>query len=119
MQLSARIAKLEGVQQASVVMATEGNLALLREAGLLNGQVDASPSDLLAVVQGEEGAACQTALEELESALSSVAEPAAGQGPQAIAPRTIQMGILEQPTANLALISTPGEYAAAEPVAAP
>jgi len=114
MQLSARIAKLEGVQQASVVMATEGNLALLREAGLLNGQVDASPSDLLAVVQGEEGAACQTALEELESALSGVAEPAAGQGRQAIAPRTIQMGILEQPTANLALISTPGEYAAAE-----
>jgi succinyl-CoA synthetase alpha subunit len=114
MQLSARIAKLEGVQQASVVMATEGNLALLQEAGLLKGQVDASPSDLLAVVQGKEETACQTALEELESALSSIAEPAVGKGPQAIAPRTIQMGILEQPAANLALISTPGEYAAAE-----
>ena len=114
MQLSARIAKLEGVQQASVVMATEGNLTLLKEVGLLDGQVDASPSDLLVVVQGDEEAARQAALEELEYALSSVAEPATGSGPQAIVPRTIQMGLLEQPGANLALISTPGEYAAAE-----
>jgi len=114
MQLSARIAKLEGVQQASVVMATEGNLTLLKEVGLLDGQVDASPSDLLVVVQGDEEAARQAALEELEVALSSVAEPATGSGPQAIVPRTIQMGLLEQPGANLALISTPGEYAAAE-----
>ena len=114
MQLSARIAKLEGVQQASVVMATEGNLTLLREAGLFDGQVDASPSDLLAVVQGEAATARLAALEELESALSSVAETATGRGPQAIVPRTIQMGLLEQPGANLALISTPGEYAAAE-----
>ena len=37
MQLSARIAGLAGVRQAAVVMATEGNLALLREAGLLEG----------------------------------------------------------------------------------
>ena len=114
MQLSARIAKLEGVQQASVVMATEGNLTLLKEVGLLDGQVDASPSDLLVVVQGDEEAARRAALEELEYALSSVAEPATGSGPQAIVPRTIQMGLLEQPGANLALISTPGEYAAAE-----
>jgi FdrA protein len=114
MQLSAKIAKLEGVRQASVIMATEGNLALLKEAGLLDGQVDASPSDLLAVVQGDEESARESALAELEHALSAVAEPASGRAPQAMVPRTIQMGLLEQPDANLALISTPGEYAAAE-----
>ncbi len=113
MQLSARIAALEGIQQASVVMATEGNFALLREAGLLDGQIDASPSDLLVIVQGEADAARQAALDETERALSSSAAPAVG-GPQAIAPRTIQMGLSEKPGANLALISTPGEYAAAE-----
>ena len=37
MQISAKIAAYAGVQQASVVMATEGNLALLREAGLRLG----------------------------------------------------------------------------------
>jgi FdrA protein len=114
MQLSARIAKLEGVQQASAVMATEGNLTLLIEAGLLDGQVDASPSDLLVVVQGDENTVCQAAIEEFESALSNVAEPATGSGPRTIAPRTTQMGLIDQPGANLALISTPGEYAAAE-----
>ena len=114
MQLSARIAALDGIQEASVVMATEGNLTLLREAGLLDGQIDASPSDLLVVVQGEADDVREAALEETERALSSSAEPAGGGGPRAIAPRTIQMGLLEQPGANLALISTPGEYAAAE-----
>ncbi|MGA8050782.1 MAG: hypothetical protein WCA09_11480, partial [Burkholderiales bacterium] len=53
MQLSARVAALPGVDQASVVMATEGNLALLREAGLLEAAPAASPSDLLAVVRAE------------------------------------------------------------------
>ncbi len=54
MQLSARLAKRDGVEQASVVMAAEGNLALLSEAGLLEGEVNASPSDLLVVVQGDD-----------------------------------------------------------------
>jgi len=114
MQLSARIAALDGIGEASVVMATEGNLALLREASLLDGPIDASPSDLLVVVQGEEDAALQMALDETERALSSTAEPAEGGGPQLIAPRSIQMALATQTGANLALISTPGEYAAAE-----
>ena len=114
MQLSARIAALDGIGDASVVMATEGNLALLREASLLDGTIDASPSDLLVVVRGEEEAALQAALDETERALSSAAEPGAGGGPQMIAPRSIQMALSTQSDANLALISTPGEYAAAE-----
>ena len=36
MQLSAALAKLPGVEQASAIMATPANLALLREAKLLN-----------------------------------------------------------------------------------
>lgn len=114
MQLSARIAALEGIRQASVVMATEGNLALLREAGLLDGPVDASPSDLLVVVQGEGDALRQAALDETERSLSAVAQPAASRAAREISPRSIEMGLATQPGANLALISTPGEYAAAE-----
>jgi FdrA protein len=114
MQLSARIAALDGILQASVVMATEGNLLLLREAGLLDGAIAASPSDLLVVVEGEIEAVRQAALDETERMLSTAAEPSGGRGPQVIAPRTIPMGLAEQPGANLVLISTPGEYAAAE-----
>ena len=37
MQLSSNLGKLAGVRQASAVMASEANLSLLREAGLLDG----------------------------------------------------------------------------------
>lgn len=70
MQLSAKIAALSGVHQASVVMATEGNLDLLREAGLLDGEVAASPSDLLVVLRAESEEAARLALEETERALA-------------------------------------------------
>ncbi len=115
MQLSARIAALPGIEQASVVMATAGNLALLREAGLLEGPVDAAPGDLLAVVRGEGQPALQAALEEAERAVVRSAQPAPHPGEQrALAPRSIEMALAGTPGANLALISTPGEYAAAE-----
>ncbi|HVB47390.1 MAG TPA: acyl-CoA synthetase FdrA [Burkholderiales bacterium] len=115
MQLSARVGVLPGIEQASVVMATAGNLALLREAGLLEGPVDAAPGDLLAVVRGEAPAALQAALEETERALAGSPEPGPQPGaPRALPPRSIEMALAAAPGANLALISTPGEYAAAE-----
>ncbi len=115
MQLSAKIAALKGVHQASIVMATEGNLALLREAGLLEGEVAVSPSDMLVVLRAENDAAASAALAESERLLAGGDGPAAGRrGPQEISPRSIQMALAAQPESNLALISTPGEYAAAE-----
>ena len=115
MQLSARIASLAGIAQASVVMATEGNLALLREAGLLEGPVKASPGDLLAVVRGEDDGRVQAALAEAERAMTSAQAPARGTGAVRETPaRSLQMALGAMPEANLALISTPGDYAAAE-----
>ena len=114
MQLSARIAALPGVQQASLVMATPANVALLREAGLLEGEVVASPSDLLVVLRTESDEAARAALEEAERGLAGPSTRARSGGPQETAPRSIEMALTAQPEANLALISTPGEYAAAE-----
>jgi hypothetical protein len=56
MQLSAMLGKLPGVEQASAVMATENNLALLAEAGLRVEAKGAHASDLMIVVQGEKSA---------------------------------------------------------------
>jgi succinyl-CoA synthetase alpha subunit len=114
MQLSARIAALPGVRQASLVMATEANLALLREARLLEGAVEASPADLLIAVQGDSEALAQEALAQAERALARPAPPAGERGAAETPPRSIGMGIAALPGANLALVSTPGEYAAAE-----
>jgi succinyl-CoA synthetase alpha subunit len=113
MQLSAKLGALAGVRQASAIMATAGNLALLREAGLALGDVAAGPDDLLIALEGEEEA-LEAALDTAEAELTRV--PAAAQEGRfrRTPPRSLEMGLSELPTANLALISTPGEYAAAE-----
>ena len=112
MQLSAKLGALAGVRQASAIMATAGNLALLREAGLALGDVEAGANDLLIVLEGEEEA-LEAALDAAEAELNRA--PARQQdGPHRLPPRSLEMGLAELPTANLALISTPGDYAAAE-----
>ena len=112
MQLSAKLGALAGVRQASAIMATAGNLALLREGGLALGDVEAGANDLLIVLEGEEEA-LEAALDAAEAELNRA--PARQQdGPHRLPPRSLEMGLAELPTANLALISTPGDYAAAE-----
>ena len=114
MQLSARISRLPGVRQASAVMASANNLALLREAGLLQDAVAPSPNDLLIALDGDDEKALTAALDDAEGALNQ--EPAAStdDGARDEPPRSIEMGLAALPAANLALISTPGDYAAAE-----
>ncbi|MGH6923601.1 MAG: acyl-CoA synthetase FdrA [Propylenella sp.] len=113
MQLSSRLAKLPGMSQASAIMASEANLALLREARLLDGSVDAGPNDLLIALQGKSEDALRSAMAEAEAAFAQ--KPAASGGAvRRQAPLSLEMGIAESPGANFALISTPGDYAAAE-----
>ena len=114
MQLSAALAKMPGVEQASAIMATPANLELLREAGLMNGELAASPNDLLVAVRGKSAAPLQAALAAAVAALDKPPERVAGGGPAQQLPRSLQMGLAQAPQANLALISAPGEYAAAE-----
>ena len=114
MRLSAHLSGLAGVRQASAVMASANNLALLREAGLLSTQIAAGPNDLLIALDGEDKTALAAALTEAERRLES--KPAADDGfaPRRQAPRSLEMGLETMPAANLALISTPGDYATAE-----
>src|SRR5271154_6062616 len=78
MQLSSRLSALPGVRQASAVMASPANLALLREAGLLAGDVAAGPNDLLVALDGENEASLAAALTEAERAFDK--QPASGAG---------------------------------------
>ncbi len=115
MQLSATLARLPGVEQASAIMATPANLELLREAGLLNAdELAASPNDLLLALRGKTAAALESALAAAVAALDKPAGTASGGGPARAPLRSLQMALAETPGANLALISVPGEYAAAE-----
>ena len=115
MQLSAALAKRDGVEQASAIMATPANLALLRETGLLpEGDLKPSPNDLLIALRGKSAAALEAALAAAQSELDSATGAAPTEGPARVRPRSLQMALETAPEANLALVSVPGEYAAAE-----
>lgn len=114
MQLADAVSKLPGVAQASVLMASAANLGLMRDAGLVAGAVDAGANDLLIAVRAKSEAALAAALDHAERALKEEPRAAAGGGPAELPPRSIEMALAAAPGANLALVSTPGEYAAAE-----
>jgi succinyl-CoA synthetase alpha subunit len=115
MQLSATLAKLPGVTQASALMGSPGNLALLREAKLYDGTLAAGLNDLLIVIAGTTDEQVAAAMEAARQALEE--RPAAG-AQRTLAgempARSLAMAVAREPRANLALVSTPGEYAAAE-----
>lgn len=115
MQISARISKLPGIHNASVVMGTPMNLDQLREAGL-GTELRAGPNDLIIAVMGEE-AACIAALDLAEQRLNSKPEESAdiSKSPD---PVSLDMALETAADANLALISVPGDYAAAEAIKA-
>jgi succinyl-CoA synthetase alpha subunit len=113
MQLGAMLRKRPGIQEASCVMATPANLEQLQHANL-SVVVDVDPSDLLVVVRGE-AHACDEAIEAAQATLqgshtAEQAEPLAFSVPVT----SIAMGVERCGDADLALISVPGDYAAAE-----
>jgi succinyl-CoA synthetase alpha subunit len=116
MQLSATLSRLPGVREAAAVMASESNLALLRDAGLDVGELAAHPADLLIVVRAKTEGAAVTALAHAQQMLASEAAGAqsGARASERLAPRSIGMAVEASPQANLALVSVPGEYAAAE-----
>jgi FdrA protein len=116
MQISAHISKLPGVEQASVVMGTPNNLAQLVDAGL--GEcADAGPNDLLIAVRGSDEA-CEEALRVARERLSARPEKSSGQTAEAPPVNSLAMACDDVPDSNLALISVPGDYAAAEAIKA-
>jgi FdrA protein len=112
MRVAAELGARPGVRAASLVMATAANKDVLAAAGLLDDAASAAgPNDLVVAVDADEDGA-RDAFAAAEEALSARAAgaPAAGGG-EPRRPRTLaEVG--RGP--RLALISTPGRYAAAE-----
>lgn len=111
MAISSALMKVAGIDAASVVMATETNRENLRTAGLAD-VTDASPNDLLVAVRGE-APACEQALSLADRLLAE--QPADDGDAEQDQPLTsVQLAVTRNPSTNLALISVPGPYAAAE-----
>ncbi len=114
MQFSEKLRVLDGIKQASAVMATENNISLLVESGLLATTVPPSPNDLLIVVEGHDDSSTGAALDQAEAILKAKSGTVGDGSVRRVPPRSTQMGLESMPSANFVLISTPGEYAAAE-----
>ena len=113
MQLGAKLRGRDGIAEASCIMATPANLAQLQDADLAI-DVEVAPSDLLVVVRGEP-AACADAIAAAETILRSSSAAGDGDATGFRLPLTsIALGADRGADADLALISVPGDYAAAE-----
>src|SRR3977135_3167933 len=109
MRIAALLSSRPEVSAASLMMGAPANQELLEEAGLLAAEGRAAgPNDLVIAARAEEGL-LDALLAEAEAGLGA-GGPAAGGQSGSRRPRTLE----QVEGANLALISTPGPYAAAE-----
>ncbi len=114
MRVAQALLAMQGVVNATLQMGNPANKEILQEAGLLTSEVaNASPADVMVVVQASSSKACEAAIDAAKSQLAGTAKAAAGTDQEEMAPRTVAMG-LARLKANIAQISVPGSYAAAE-----
>jgi FdrA protein len=113
MRLSRAIAAMPGVTGAALMMATPANRAILAEAKLLaaDGQA-AGANDLILAVRSATPQAGTAALAAAAAALDRQKSAAVAVGIHY--PRSLRAALRQAPSATLALISVPGDYAAAE-----
>jgi FdrA protein len=116
MRVAQRVLALPGVVNATLQMGNPANKEILQEAGLLTPQVQgAGPADIMVVVQARTAAAADAAQALCRSQLAGDMEagsPQPGADVAAIPQRSLAAGA--KAGMNLAQISVPGVYAAAE-----
>lgn len=112
MRVSGEISQRPGVETASLMIGTPSNRELLARARLLTKDGErANSDDLVIAVRARTRSDAESALEEAARQLANrPAAPTQGY-PRA---RRFDLALAALPGANLALISTPGDYAAAE-----
>jgi FdrA protein len=113
MRLSRQVAVLPGVVEAGLFIGTPANKEILRAADLLAPEGEgADAGDLILAIRAGDAATADAALAETRRLIDRPAN--AGAPAASDAPRTIRAALQAMPDANLALISVPGHFAAAE-----
>ena len=106
------IKNINGVVDAAVVMGTDANKALLKQAGLLTEEAQtASVDDLVVVIQREKGGA-DDVLSRIDDFLISKSSEAIGSYKKEL--QSLRSAVRLDPTINFAEISVAGVYAARE-----
>ncbi len=117
MRIARALADAEGVLDASLMIGSVSNKALLKGAGLLAAAArDAEANDLVIAVRARNAAQANAALDEAARLLAGGGDGASEAAPADARPDVQGFGAALEalPAANLALISVPGEFAALE-----
>ncbi len=113
MRLSREIAGLPGVVEAALMMGTPANKRIMADAGLLAASGKAAAAgDVVLGIRAESPTAAAAARDQAVGLLD--APRRRGSEAAAWRPRTIRAAVGSAPESNLALISVPGDFAAAE-----
>ena len=113
LQVTAEVLALADVDAAAVVMATELNRDVLRDSKLLVGDaLSAGANDLVIAVRAGDVTAARAAIEQADALLMRRRTRATSH--VMAAHRSLRSARRDAPQANLAVISVPGAYAAAE-----
>ena len=121
MRVAQGLLAMPGIQTATLQMGNPANKDILSEAGLLSDAVaGAGPSDIMVVIQATGPALAKDALQACEAALAGQQDGQASQQGQAerVPAKNLGLGLnrirADGQAINLAQISVPGAYAAAE-----
>lgn len=114
MQVSRRVADLDGVTAALVAMATDLNLELAAGMGF-DVPATVSGNDMLVALDVASDEVLAAARSEVDAALAAASRPAAGGFGDAPPPLTMRAAARDvDPETAVALVSTPGQYAFAD-----
>ena len=112
MRLSAEITSMGGIEEAVLMIGTPSNLQIMQDAGVLDSTGEsASPNDLVIALRADGKSNANRALAHANKSLEGGALKSSTSEARA---RTLRGSLTAYPEANLALISTPGTYAARE-----
>jgi FdrA protein len=110
MSMSDRLRQLEGVAEVSAIMGTEANREILKNIGLLAAEGRrAKPGDLIIAVKAESDEAAMHAVRKAEELLTK--RVSAVEDREESVPISYDAALGMLPSANLAVVSVPGQYA--------
>jgi FdrA protein len=112
LRISSDLAKLEGIIQAAVVMATQLNKKILKDIGFSGPEIEtARADDMIVAIEASEDLYVNQAFSKLDDLLSS---KGAYSSQEKSLPKTLNAALSILPEANMVVISVPGEFATRE-----
>ncbi|GIN39654.1 acyl-CoA synthetase FdrA [Heyndrickxia oleronia] len=113
MLLTNKISTMDGVNKVQIMMGTPANKDIFKSAGLHTEELEkAAANDMCIVVDTDSEDTVQVLLEEVDNYLNNQAISSSKQDFETV--NTWNKALKELPNANIAIISTPGQYAAEE-----